>query len=140
MRNEMTKHRMHDTAQVLRASQAQIQRDVTTRIRAARDDDADRVSDDIDYSDAIIQAEMDFSLIEMKAEALARVQETLARLDTGEYGLCLDCGEGIAPSRLRAMAFAVRCTRCQSAHERHTRRTPQAADRRSHFVLETIGS
>ena len=42
----------------------------------------------------------------------------LARLDTGDYGTCVDCGEPIPERRLLAQPFAVRCLACQERAER----------------------
>ena len=63
-----------------------------------------------------------FALIQMKVEILERVDEAVRRCDEGMYGYCIDCGEGIAASRLRAMPFAVRCRECEEACEHERRR------------------
>src|SRR5215468_10164127 len=38
-------------------------------------------------------------------------------IEGGTYGVCIDCGEEIAPSRLEAYPTAGRCIACQSGHE-----------------------
>ena len=67
-----------------------------------------------------------FALIQMKGETLEGVNEAVRRLDEGMYGYCVDCGEVIAASRLRAMPFAVRCRGCEETceHERRHDRIP----------------
>jgi DnaK suppressor protein len=62
-----------------------------------------------------------FALIQIKVEALERVNDAVRRFDEGTYGCCGDCGEVIPPSRLRAMVFAVRCKDCEEIRE-HSRR------------------
>lgn len=52
-------------------------------------------------------------------DELAGVEAALQRLDAGVYGNCADCGEPIPLARLRVQPAALRCARCQSAHE-HT--------------------
>ncbi|MGH3370085.1 MAG: TraR/DksA family transcriptional regulator [Nocardioidaceae bacterium] len=42
---------------------------------------------------------------------LAEVDRALAKLDEGSYGTCDVCGEPIAPERLEALPWAVRCVR-----------------------------
>ncbi len=109
------------------------------RIRAARTDVGDRVSDDVDRSDVVIQGEMDFALIQMKGEALAMVDAALARLETGEYGSCVECAADIAAPRLQAMPFAVRCRTCEESRERRTRQSGRPTERTS-LDRESLGS
>ena len=40
----------------------------------------------------------------------------LDRIGTGDYGYCNDCGEIIAPARLRLDPTATRCIDCASGH------------------------
>ena len=42
----------------------------------------------------------------------ARLRAALARIDAGDYGFCDDCGEEIAPGRLRFDPAATRCVDC----------------------------
>lgn len=65
----------------------------------------------------------------MQGQAMARATEArrrrriealqgaLARIDAGEFGECLTCGEPIAEARLAADPAAVRCIDCASAAE-----------------------
>lgn len=46
------------------------------------------------------------------------VDEALQRLDDGTYGQCTNCGQEIAPGRLKAMPQASLCIECQEALER----------------------
>ncbi|MEQ9257469.1 MAG: TraR/DksA C4-type zinc finger protein [Roseovarius sp.] len=41
-----------------------------------------------------------------------RLQSALARMDEGEFGYCEECGEEIAPGRLRLDPAATRCVEC----------------------------
>src|ERR1700730_7116615 len=88
MTNKTTDARERDLRRILHDRQREIEGDVRTRIRDARTDRASEVFDEVDHSDAAMQEEMDFALIQMKAETLARVDEALARLDAGRYGGC----------------------------------------------------
>ncbi|MCC2113073.1 MAG: TraR/DksA C4-type zinc finger protein [Hyphomicrobiales bacterium] len=45
---------------------------------------------------------------------LVRIDAALARLDEGEYGYCITCGEEIAPKRLDIDPSAALCVRCAS--------------------------
>ena len=45
------------------------------------------------------------------------VQLALERLEDGEYGICVECGEQIGLKRLAAVPWADRCVECQSQRE-----------------------
>ena len=67
------------------------------------------VLDAAESSEADIQDDIEFALIQMKSETLNRIEEALARLDEGMFGNCFECGDEISERRLRALPFAVRC-------------------------------
>ena len=43
-----------------------------------------------------------------------RVEAAIKRIDAGEYGYCIACGEEIAQKRLAVDATVVSCIRCAS--------------------------
>ena len=47
-----------------------------------------------------------------------QVEAALARIDSGEYGECLGCGENIKSKRLAVQPEAALCLECQSQRER----------------------
>ena len=49
---------------------------------------------------------------------LRRIAAALARLDAGEYGDCMHCGEPIAPARLEVDPAATLCIGCAGSAER----------------------
>ena len=70
-----------------------------------------------DISDVDTQDDLEFALIQMKAETAHKINDALLRLEAGTYGLCFECGEQIGQPRLRALPFAVRCKDCEEAIE-----------------------
>lgn len=46
---------------------------------------------------------------------LRLVEEALDRLESGDYGVCLECEEPIAGKRLAAIPWARYCVKCQEA-------------------------
>ena len=75
------------------------------------------VLDAAETSEADIQDDIEFALIQMKTETLHKIEEALTRLDEGTYGYCFECGDEISERRLRALPFAVRCKDCEEARE-----------------------
>jgi RNA polymerase-binding transcription factor DksA len=45
------------------------------------------------------------------------VSEALVDLQAGRYGICRECQEPIAKSRLKVMPLATRCVACQAQLE-----------------------
>ncbi|HVQ74389.1 MAG TPA: TraR/DksA family transcriptional regulator [Candidatus Binatia bacterium] len=63
--------------------------------------------------------EMSFATRSLLVERANRIGEALERLRDGDYGTCQECGEAIAPARLRAMPEVTTCVRCQDRLERN---------------------
>lgn len=57
------------------------------------------------------------ALLESLDQTLRQIDAALARLSTGQYGLCAACGDPIPIERLRALPFATLCVPCQSERE-----------------------
>ncbi len=76
-----------------------------------------------------VQREREVSLAtrSLLVERANRLAEALERLRQGEYGICDECGELIAPARLKAMPEVTTCVRCQDRLERSARRLEPAA-------------
>jgi DnaK suppressor protein len=51
-------------------------------------------------------------LDESDREEIRQLQDALARIDAGTYGLCTNCGKSIAPARLVALPYASTCITC----------------------------
>jgi len=111
--------RSNELKKMLEDRQRQLAHEVQGRIRDARTDNTrDRqVLDEGESSEVDIQDDIEFALIQMKAETLNRIDTALRRLEDGTYGGCFECGDEIAEARLRALPFAVRCKNCEDARE-----------------------
>nr|WP_143147772.1 TraR/DksA C4-type zinc finger protein [Desulforamulus hydrothermalis] len=48
---------------------------------------------------------------------LLAVEDALAKLETGRYGICEVCGREIPPARLEAVPYTTQCSRCKSKDE-----------------------
>src|SRR5688500_2068342 len=116
-----TAARYEELKRMLVERQREIMNEVQGKIRDVRADAADKdheVMDPGETSEVDIQEDIEFALIQMKAETLNKINEALSRLEDGSYGNCFECGEEIAQPRLRALPFAVRCKDCRSEARR----------------------
>ncbi|MDO8506030.1 MAG: TraR/DksA C4-type zinc finger protein [Candidatus Limnocylindria bacterium] len=50
------------------------------------------------------------------------MEDALARITSGSYGICVECGRPIARERLEARPQAARCITCQRRADRSRRR------------------
>ena len=64
-----------------------------------------------------LEREMGISLQEMRNRERQLIDDALASLDEGTYGICAECGEEISDKRLQALPFARLCVACQSKLE-----------------------
>ena len=134
-REGIARSRYNELKQMLDGRRLEIEAEVQGRMRGVRADGAwggklTEVLDAVESSEADIQEEIEFALIQMKSETLSKINDALARLDHGDYGNCFECGEEIAEKRLRALPFAVRCKNCEEAKEVAERRERQLVARR----------
>jgi RNA polymerase-binding transcription factor len=111
--------RHHELRKMLEDRRRELVYEVQGKIRDGRRDyNKEReVLDEGESSEVDIQEEIEFALIEMKAETLKKIDAALRRIGEGTYGECFECGEEIPAARLRALPFAVRCKDCEEARE-----------------------
>jgi DnaK suppressor protein len=130
--------RYDELKQMLHDRQRELIVEVQGKIRGVRADGAEKpheVMDQGETSEVDIQEDIELALIQMKAETLNKINEALARLEEGRYGLCFECGDEIAEARLRALPFAVRCKDCEEAREIAAQRERSLAQRRGSSSL-----
>ena len=131
---QMSQTRYSELKQILDGRRREIQAEVQGKMRDVRAagevGKLNDVFDAVESSEADIQEEIEFALIQMKSETLNKITDALARLNHGDYGYCFDCGEEIAEKRLRALPFAVRCKECEEAREVAQQRERLLAQRR----------
>jgi DnaK suppressor protein len=54
----------------------------------------------------------------MRGQEIERIKATLRRIDDGDFGYCISCGEEIAPKRLAIDPTIPTCIRCASGTDR----------------------
>ena len=130
----MSPSRYSELKQMLDERRREIQAEVQGKMRDVRQagevGKLNDVFDAVESSEADIQEDIEFALIQMKSETLNKINDALGRLEQGDYGNCFDCGEEIAEKRLRALPFAVRCKDCEEAREVAQQRERLLAQRR----------
>ena len=123
--------RLRGLKTILEGRRSELVHDVKHKIRDVRSDGITNrdVLDTAENSEVDTQGDIEFALIQLKAETLNKVEAALRRLEEGNYGDCSECGAEIAEARLRALPFAVRCRDCEDVREVSEQRERSPAPR-----------
>ena len=136
----MARERYAELKKILEDRRKEILSQVQEKMRDVRAEGAlgegQGVLDAAESSEADIQDDIEFALIQMKSETLHKIEEALARLDEGTYGDCFECGDEVSERRLRALPFAVRCKDCEEAREVAAQRERSVQRRSGGFLLD----
>lgn len=125
----MPKNPLSEFKALLLAQRGQLLGELRAKIAASGEGlgfaNQSKLTDDDAAADAA--AAMDVALVIRESQELQNIDAALARIADASYGNCVDCGEGIAPARLKAYPMATRCLPCQEEYERATGPAHKAA-------------
>lgn len=84
-------------------------------------DESGELTGDVDFGDAFADAGAAtaertevLGLVDALKTQVDEVDAALAKVDDGTYGVCVDCGNDIAPARLEFRPNSIRCVTCKS--------------------------
>src|SRR5262245_50364640 len=107
--------------QRLTSRRKRLEAEVRDKLAAAREvmgtGAIDQLIEGDDSAAADFLADLDLTEVKRDLAELQKLDATRRRLETGTYGICIDCGDEIAPSRLEVYPTAERCIACQSGYE-----------------------
>jgi len=72
-----------------------------------------------EQSEADLLTDTDIGQLQIELADLRDIDEALARIGAGTYGICIHCGASITARRLRAHPAARMCLGCQEILEQH---------------------
>jgi DnaK suppressor protein len=84
----------------------------------SRERDSEATQDPADMAANAYTKELLFSMSANDRRLLELIDEALERIEAGEYGNCIHCGEPVQEKRLEAVPWARHCLRCQDLQER----------------------
>lgn len=111
--------RIQQSVRRLLARQVELQALLKPPTRSGAADGA-RAHEVLDFKDVAAGdslAVIEEAVSEQALRELVQVVAALQRLRDGSYGICLDCGDGIAQQRLLAVPSSAYCASCQAIHE-----------------------
>ena len=91
---------------------------VTEAEMSSRERDAEATQDPADMAANAYTKELLISMSANDRRLLGHIDESLARIEAGEYGHCVNCGEPVPEKRLEAVPWARYCLKCQDLQER----------------------
>jgi DnaK suppressor protein len=77
----------------------------------------DDLPDETDLAASEISQNLVFKLRDRERQLLSKIDEALARMDEGTFGICEDCEEPIEPRRLEARPVSTLCISCKERQE-----------------------
>lgn len=100
---------------------AKLLSEIDSELRAEREGNKDEGMDTYDLASEERDREINFILSNRERVKIKQIDDALARLDDGTYGVCESCGLDIAEERLEAMPFTRLCRDCQQDQEREAK-------------------
>jgi DnaK suppressor protein len=91
---------------------------VTEAEMSSRERDLEATQDPADMAANAYTKELLISMSANDRKLLQLIDEALERVERGEYGECVNCGEPLAEKRLDAVPWARYCLKCQDLQER----------------------
>ena len=91
---------------------------VTEAEMSSRERDAEATQDPADMAANAYTKELLISMSANDRKLLELIDEALVRVESGEYGECVNCGEPVLEKRLDAVPWARYCLKCQDLQER----------------------
>ena len=78
----------------------------------------DGIQDLADKAASAYSKELNFSLSDAERITLVQIEEALDRTESGEFGICTNCGSTIGEKRLQAIPWTPFCIDCQELQEK----------------------
>ena len=91
---------------------------VTEAEMSSRERDLEATQDPADMAANAYTKELLISMSANDRKLIQLIDEALERVEGGEYGECVNCGEPVAEKRLDAVPWTRYCLKCQDMQER----------------------
>lgn len=112
----MTESQLAGYAELLHAQR----RELAARSRGAEALVIEQAPDSMDQLVFASERELAVDSLNRHAMAYHQINRALKRIEAGEFGVCLHCGQAISAKRLTALPWAALCIGCQQAEDQAT--------------------
>jgi DnaK suppressor protein len=131
----MRKTFLKKARETLQEMRTQLLRNVQDELHEGREQTKDEGMDTYDLASDARDREINFILTDRDREKLQAIDDALARVEDGTYGVCESCEADIAEGRLEALPFTRLCINCQAEREKEAKTMKRFEEDRSYRRL-----
>jgi DnaK suppressor protein len=121
----------------LLAMRSALLRNVQSEIQEGREQTKDEGMDTYDIASDARDREISLILNDRDRDKALAIDDALARIDEGSYGVCESCESDIAEARLEALPFTRLCVSCQAEREKEAKSMKRPDEDRTYRRLGT---
>src|SRR6187401_3191833 len=121
----------------LKKMRAQLLRNTQSDLQEGREQTKDEGMDTYDIASDARDREISLILNDRDRDKALAIDDALARIDEGSYGVCDSCESDIAEARLEALPFTRLCVSCQAEREKEAKSMKRPDEDRSYRRLAT---
>ncbi|MDH4198837.1 MAG: TraR/DksA family transcriptional regulator [Spirochaetia bacterium] len=118
VKSPYTKKELQEFEQLLLQKKATLLREITEQSEEVANEKFDEPGDLVDMATELLEQEMNLSLTTAEKQTIKEIDEALARIKNGQYGICIDTGEPINKTRLKAVPEAKRTLEAQEKFDK----------------------
>jgi DnaK suppressor protein len=133
----MRKAFLKKARETLQEMRGTLLRNVQQELHEGREQSKDEGMDTYDLASDARDREISLILTDRDRDKLQAIDDALARIDEGSYGVCESCESDIAEGRLEALPFTRLCINCQAEREKEARTMKRFEEDRTYRRLST---
>ncbi|MES0488650.1 MAG: TraR/DksA C4-type zinc finger protein [Leptospirales bacterium] len=117
-KSPFTKKELEDFKALLLEKRTRLMKEIQNQVEEVSSEKSDEPGDMVDMATELLEQEMNLSLTTAEVNTLKDIEEALARLEEGKYGICIDTEELINKSRLKVLPEAKRSLGAQEKYDK----------------------
>jgi RNA polymerase-binding transcription factor len=133
----MRKTFLKKARETLQDMRSQLLRNVQSELHEGREQSKDEGMDTYDLASDARDREINLILTDRDRDKLLAIDDALARVEDGTYGVCEGCESDIAEARLEALPFTRLCINCQAEREKEAKTMKRFEEDRTYRRLST---
>ena len=133
----MRKTFLKKARETLQSMRSQLLHSVQQDLQKGCEQSKDEGMDTYDIASESRDREITLILTDRDRDKLQAIDDALARIDDGSYGVCESCEADVAEGRLEALPFTRLCINCQADREKEAKTMKRSEEDRTYRRLGT---